>query len=146
MKHFLIVGLTICAVSLALARERLCLDPGWRFHLGDAPDAGDKFSYPEAKDLSKTHIEEVGATDKLTAGLPDPATVNLGGDVSFVQSRFDDKKWRELDLPHDWAVELPFLVATPPALFARSWPLKKFHRRQPSTTNRTRHFFARAAG
>ena len=84
------------------------MDLNWRFHLGDAPDAGEKFHYPEVKNLAKTTINEIGQGAKLIADLPDPAASNLGGDVSFVQPDFDDTSWRKLDLPHDWAVELPF--------------------------------------
>ncbi|HSY18702.1 MAG TPA: glycoside hydrolase family 2 TIM barrel-domain containing protein, partial [Candidatus Acidoferrales bacterium] len=89
-------------------RERLLLDFNWKFYLGDAPDVGTNFYYPEVKDLSKTHVDEVGMAEKLAAALPDPVAVNLGGNVSFAQPKFDDKDWRLLDLPHDWAVELPF--------------------------------------
>jgi beta-galactosidase len=89
-------------------RERSLLDFNWRFHLGDAPDAGAKFDYPEVSELAKTHIEEIGLGAKLIADLPDPAQSNLGADVSFVKPGFDDSRWRALDLPHDWAVELPF--------------------------------------
>jgi len=35
------------------SRERLLMDFGWRFHLGDAPDAGDQFYYPEFARLDK---------------------------------------------------------------------------------------------
>jgi beta-galactosidase len=87
-------------------RERLLFDFGWKFHLGDAPDARDKFNYPEVADLSKTRLEQIGQEGE--ANVPDPVATNLGGDVSFVQSDFDDSGWRALDLPHDWAVELPF--------------------------------------
>jgi beta-galactosidase len=31
------------------------------------------------------------------------------GDFKFAMANFDDSKWRTLDLPHDWAVELPFV-------------------------------------
>ncbi len=31
------------------------------------------------------------------------------GDFDFAMPGFDDAKWRALNLPHDWAVELPFL-------------------------------------
>jgi beta-galactosidase len=31
------------------------------------------------------------------------------GEFKFATDKFDDSKWRALDLPHDWAVELPFL-------------------------------------
>ena len=31
------------------------------------------------------------------------------GDFAFAKAKFDDSKWRALNLPHDWAVELPFV-------------------------------------
>ena len=65
-------------------RERLSLDEGWLFHLGDvvAPAArGHGMSYGGAK-----------------AG-------NAGGAAA---TDYDDSGWRRLDLPHDWAVEGPF--------------------------------------
>ena len=31
------------------------------------------------------------------------------GDFDFARVGFDDSKWRSLNLPHDWAVELPFV-------------------------------------
>ena len=31
------------------------------------------------------------------------------GDFEFAKAKFDDSKWRTLNLPHDWAVELPFV-------------------------------------
>lgn len=34
---------------------------------------------------------------------------NPGGDFPFVQSDFDDAKWESVNLPHDWAIEGPFL-------------------------------------
>jgi len=89
-------------------RERLLMDFNWRFQFGDAPDAGAKFDYPEVSDLSKTHLDEIGQGAKLIADLPDPLKSNLGADVSFAKPDFDDSGWRKLDLPHDWAVEMPF--------------------------------------
>lgn len=66
------------------ARERLSLDGGWWFHLGDVP-------FPEIK----TH----GASyNNAKAG-------NAGGAAAL---EYDDSDWRHLDLPHDWAVEGPF--------------------------------------
>jgi beta-galactosidase len=108
------IALTFCA-GLAVARaetnsprEKLLMDFGWKFHLGDAPDVGNKFDYPEVSDLAKTHVDEIGLEGELATNLPDSAAGNLGGDVSFVQPKFNDKSWRKLDLPHDWVVELPF--------------------------------------
>ena len=68
-------------------RERLSLDEGWLFHLGDVPMrplVGHDMSYNNAK-----------------AGNAGVAWEAAGPD-------YDDSAWRKLDLPHDWAVEGPF--------------------------------------
>jgi beta-galactosidase len=88
-------------------RERLLFDFGWKFHLGDAPDATNQFDYPEVADVSKTRVAAVGQEGEL-ADLSAAVKDNVGANVSFVQPGFDDSGWRALDLPHDWAVELPF--------------------------------------
>jgi len=62
---------------------RLLLDRGWRFHLGDIPMpeiSGHQASYENAK-----------------AGMSHGAAA----------LSFDDSEWREVDLPHDWAIEAP---------------------------------------
>ena len=38
----------------------------------------------------------------------DPIATHAGENVSFVQTNYDDSAWRQLNLPHDWVVELPF--------------------------------------
>jgi beta-galactosidase len=53
--------LTAATVASAAQRQRLSMDPGWRFTLGDP------------------------------AGAAQPG--------------FDDRRWRRLDLPHDWSIE-----------------------------------------
>jgi beta-galactosidase len=67
-------------------RERLLFDEGWRFAFGngDRPAADFDFGAGQS-DFSKT------ATFKIATG------------------DFDDSAWRALDLPHDWAVELPLV-------------------------------------
>jgi beta-galactosidase len=104
-----------CAVLLSFAtiaaespRERLLMDFNWRFELGDAPDAGTNLDYPEVKNLSKTHLDEIGLGAKLIENLPAPVENNLGSNISFLKWGYDDRHWRQLDLPHDWAVELGF--------------------------------------
>jgi beta-galactosidase len=75
------------AVQTAVApRERLLFDFGWRFTLGNGADP--------AKDLG------------FGMGEGDFAKT---GEFEFAKSKFDDSKWRELNLPHDWAIELPFV-------------------------------------
>ena len=67
-------------------RERLLLDFDWRFQFGHGSDP--------ARDLG------FGGTQGDFA---------KSGEFKFATEKFDDSKWRALDLPHDWAVELPFV-------------------------------------
>lgn len=74
-------------------RERLLMDPGWRFSVG-APDLGDGVVVQAG--LSVATNQNFGAFAK--AG-------SVGGPAA---RDFNDLGWRRVDLPHDWAVELPF--------------------------------------
>ena len=66
-------------------REQLLFDFGWKFTLGNDADPSKDLGFGFGQsDFSKT------------------------GDFKFAKEGFDDSKWRTLDLPHDWAVELPF--------------------------------------
>jgi beta-galactosidase len=67
----------------APGRERLRLDFGWRFHFGHATDAAMDFDF--RGNFSKT-----------------------GGFGAVATLAFDDSDWKSVDLPHDWAIELPF--------------------------------------
>jgi beta-galactosidase len=68
-------------------RERLLLDFGWRFHFGNADDATKDFEYGTA---------QAGNFQKTGNFMP-------AGAIAF-----DDSDWTAIDLPHDWAVTLPF--------------------------------------
>jgi beta-galactosidase len=68
-------------------RERLLLDFGWRFHFGNADDPSKDFGFGSGR---------TGNFQKTGNFLP-------AGAIAF-----DDGNWRGVDLPHDWAVELPF--------------------------------------
>ena len=78
-------------VSSANLRERLLLNFGWRFALGHANDAEKDFGYGARR--------REGQFAKSGFFLP------------VTRANFDDKAWRAIDLPHDWAVELPFTNA-----------------------------------
>jgi beta-galactosidase len=67
-------------------REKLSLDQGWKFHLGDASSVEGDFGFGKGMLFAKAG-EAVGAID----------------------SGFNDKNWRTVDLPHDWVVELDFM-------------------------------------
>ena len=38
---------------------------------------------------------------------------NPGQDVPYTQNTFDDRTWRHVDLPHDWAIQGPFIQDLP---------------------------------
>jgi len=58
-------------------RERLLLDFGWKFHLGN----------------------DLGLGENLA---------KAGSSTGPARKDFNDSGWRNIDLPHDWAIELPF--------------------------------------
>jgi beta-galactosidase len=92
-KHFLLSATLAIAAFIAAApaaadspRQRTRIDDGWRFALGHAWDATQDFGHG-------TRPFFFGK-----AGFGDgPAAAD-----------FEDRPWRRVDLPHDWAVELPF--------------------------------------
>jgi beta-galactosidase len=63
---------------------RLLLDRAWQFHQGDIP-------FPEVKGHGWTY-----------------ANAKAGQAQGPAATNFDDSDWKNVDLPHDWAVEMPF--------------------------------------
>ena len=99
----------------ASSRNRILLDDGWRFQLGDPVDVTTNVTYyPEISDLAKLDAGEVGSATNTSSESYmetiriDPIATHAGENVSFVQTNYDDSAWRQLNLPHDWVVELPF--------------------------------------
>ncbi|MGC2639449.1 MAG: beta-galactosidase GalA [Acidobacteriaceae bacterium] len=74
------------ALPAVAPREQLLFDFGWKFKFGNGNDPSKDlgFGYGQS-DFSKT------------------------GDFKFAKAGYDDSSWRALNLPHDWAVELPFV-------------------------------------
>jgi len=68
-------------------RKKINFDEGWKFHFGHAGDPSKDFNYGLATIFSKTG----------------------GAQRTAIDTRFNDSAWRNLDVPHDWAVELPFV-------------------------------------
>lgn len=84
--------LLVAACSAAFAasaapRERMSFDAGWRFAFGHPSDAAKDFGHGTGY---FSHLAKAGYGD----GPADP--------------KFDASVWRELSMPHDWAVEAPF--------------------------------------
>jgi beta-galactosidase len=80
-------GVPMQTPATGTERERLLLDFGWKFHLGNANDPTKDFGYGTA---------EAGNFQKTGSFMPT-------GTIAF-----DDSDWRSVNLPHDWAIELPF--------------------------------------
>ena len=121
-------------------RQRLDFNEGWRFHLGDP--GGDSAPYlydvrPEVvqsadgkvADAMPEAAAQVAASRRqvlkpwiLPSGnafIKDPArrharpTQGPAVDAPFARLRYDDRAWRAVRLPHDWAIEGPFLSTGP---------------------------------
>ncbi|HOW30874.1 MAG TPA: beta-galactosidase, partial [Bacteroidales bacterium] len=69
------------------SRQMINFDKGWKFAFGHAADPAKDFNFGIANIFAKT-------------GKADGTPMSL---------KFDDSNWRSLDVPHDWAVELPFV-------------------------------------
>ena len=74
------------ALSAVAPRALLLFDFGWKFFQGHGSDP----------------LRDLG----FGMGQGDFAK---SGEFKFATETFDDSKWRALNLPHDWAVEMPFV-------------------------------------
>ena len=90
-------------------RERVLFDNDWRFALGNAADPVKDFGFGLDKPWSKA-----GETN------------------SAAGKTYDDFSWREVTLPHDWAVELPFIHENYGELTSHGY--KPTGRKYPDTT------------
>ena len=73
--------------SYAQGREKISINDGWKFSFGNASSPKENFM---AGTRYFNYLTKTGYGDG-------PADQN-----------FDDRAWRTLNLPHDWAVEVPF--------------------------------------
>ncbi|MDR3723101.1 MAG: beta-galactosidase GalA [Terracidiphilus sp.] len=74
------------ALAAVGPRERLIFDFDWKFQLGHASDPGRDLGFgAKQEDFSKA------------------------GEFKFAKAGYEDGKWKKVNLPHDWAVELPFV-------------------------------------
>ena len=95
------------ALAAVAPREHLLFDFGWKFAFGNGADPSKDLGFGFGQgDFAKT------------------------GEFEFAKAKFDDSKWRTLNLPHDWAVELPFVNDKEQA----SHGFKPLGRRYPETS------------
>ncbi len=94
-------------------REQLLFDFDWKFKFGHGTDPAKDLGFGFGQsDFSKT------------------------GDFKFAKAGFDDSGWSTINLPHDWAVELPFVRDDAGAgdSSLRSHGYKPLGRRYPETS------------
>jgi len=85
---FIIIAFLVIALSsIAQSRQHINFDNDWKFAFGHAANPEKDFNYSIRTIFSKS------------GGAPGTA----------VEPRFRDSAWRTVTLPHDWAVELPFV-------------------------------------
>lgn len=121
-------------------RQRILFNDGWRFRLGDPDDNSAPYLYdirPVVQQSADGKVadampEEAARIARGNAPLLKPWILPTGNafikdpakrytrpaqgptiDAPFAQLRYDDKAWRSVQLPHDWAIEGPFLTSGP---------------------------------
>lgn len=126
--------------QITAPRERISIDDDWRFMKGDPQGNTVNLLYdvrPRGWGRRGGGGVPAGETQSPTTNVvaPTPPAVikqwilptgndfindakrkfarpegNLGDGIAYVQADFDDSSWRQLNLPHDWGIEGPFLT------------------------------------
>ncbi len=84
---FIFILFTSFAFAQTSPRQKIDFDAGWKFHFGHAANAEKDFNYSIATAFSKS-----GNAIKTA-----------------IDPKFIDTTWTDVNLPHDWAVALPFV-------------------------------------
>jgi beta-galactosidase len=138
-----LASLLLWAVALLAAaapRERLSINAGWRFTMGDPAGTSASLRYdvrpevkasedgkaadavPQAAALAAAAQEQVlkpWIRPSGNAFISDPARRHRRPahepqlDVAYLKPGYDDGAWKRVDLPHDWAIAGPFLETGP---------------------------------
>ena len=92
-RHWILTAVLLAGLSLPLSaqsqRERILFDEDWQFALGNA-------SSPE---------KDYGCGTEYFNYLTKAASIHNAGPYA---EKFDASSWQQVDLPHDWVVDLPF--------------------------------------
>ncbi len=70
------------------SRERLLMDADWKFALGNVDDPGKDFGWGKAGTMP---------------------TFSKPGNIEQATAKLDVSSWSSVNLPHDWAMDLPFV-------------------------------------
>jgi beta-galactosidase len=103
--RYVLAALLVAPLAVLAAepsRERISFNENWLFIKGEPTNTTDSLTYAKVKpwfDLS-------GAD--LTTNTFDKPDGLFPVEPPFAQASADDRDWRKLNLPHDWAIEGPF--------------------------------------
>lgn len=114
MKHRFLISLifllicvrnAVCSETLVV-RERINMNRDWRYQENDPDGVDSVLHYSRLKPYllpCANNFILFGKKHRRPEGNP-------GGDIAYVSPDFDDSGWRQLNLPHDWAIEGPFNI------------------------------------
>src|ERR1051325_8690816 len=100
--------IAVLLASLATAsaaepsRERISFNDNWLFTKGEPTNTTDSLAYAKVKQW----INMSGAD--LTTNTFEKPEGAFPAEAPFAQPGSDDREWRKLNVPHDWAIEGPF--------------------------------------
>jgi beta-galactosidase len=121
------------AVLLAPAQAadlaRISINDDWRFTKNDPEGVANSLAYPKGPRTGRARGADASNTPAFNPAtgiaqyilptgnnfIADPAKRypkpegNFGADISYVSPSFNDSSWRQLDLPHDFGIEGPFI-------------------------------------
>jgi beta-galactosidase len=166
-----LVAPTLVAAQTIAPGERTSINSGWRFQMGDPADLTTPLMYDVRPVVTLTEDgkeadakpEEASKVDAARQQVLKPwimpsgnAFINdperryqrpvgdPGGNVSYVQASFDDSLWRNVTLPHDWAITGPFIAEGPYGGMGRlpSWGIGWYRKQlEISASDRDRSIF-----
>jgi beta-galactosidase len=82
-----LISIFILSGFQAIAQKKINLDEDWKFHFGNSANPDKDFDYGNKLLFHKSNVYE----------------------TTIISPKFVDSTWRKLNVPHDWAVELPFV-------------------------------------
>lgn len=137
------LSLTLTLPLAAQAADRIAINDGWRFQRGDPQGYSDRLQYdvrPEIKQSADGKVadarpDEAEKVQRPAEGLLKPWILASGNAFvadparralrpaadpaisatppPLLRADFNDQDWRAVTLPHDWAIEGPFLATGP---------------------------------
>lgn len=114
MKHRFFISLIFVLIwgqngvcsETSVVRERININRDWRYQENDPVGVDSALHYFRLKPYllpCANNFIIFGKKHRRPEGNP-------GGNIAYVSSDFDDSGWRQLNLPHDWAIEGPFNI------------------------------------